>query len=77
MMTVSGVIPMVPGTFAFSTMLGILQVTGIIDIGSTDSIDLILFNQVVPDALTTGFVLAALGMGIAAPTLLFRRKPVV
>ncbi len=76
--SVSGVIPLVPGTFAYSAMLGILHVTGIINIGISSPIDALLLNDVIPDMLTTAFILAALALGIAAPTLLFRRrKPVV
>lgn len=75
---VSGAIPLVPGTFAYSVMLGILHIAGIIDLGTTSAVDQILFNQVIPNALTTAFILAALALGIAAPVLLFRRhKPVV
>lgn len=77
--TVSGAIPMVPGTFAFSAMLGILRVAGLVDVGGqVASLDAILLTDVVPNALTTAFILAALAVGIAAPTLLFRRRrPVV
>lgn len=76
--TVSGIIPMIPGTYAFSTMLGILQLADIIDVGAPVRPDLILLNKVILDGLTTGFVLAALAIGIVTPRLLFRRrKPVV
>jgi len=76
--TVSGVIPMFPGIFAYRAMLDILQITGIINIGTTGPVDLILLNEVIPNLLITAFMLAALALGIAAPTLLFRRrKPVV
>jgi hypothetical protein len=37
-----------------------------------------LLQEVIPNLLMTAFMLAALALGIAAPTLLFRRrKPVV
>ncbi|MCO5190694.1 MAG: threonine/serine exporter family protein [Anaerolineae bacterium] len=76
--TVSGVIPMVPGTYAFSAMLGILRMADIVGVGGPTRTDLILLGEVVPNTLTTAFVLAALAVGIAAPSLLFRRrKPVV
>jgi uncharacterized membrane protein YjjP (DUF1212 family) len=76
--TVSGVIPMVPGTYAFSAMLGILRIADIVDVGGTVRVDAILVGEVIPNTLTTAFVLAALAVGIAAPALLFRRrKPVV
>lgn len=76
--TVSGVIPMFPGIFAYRTMLDILQITGIINIGALGPIDTVVMQELIPNLLTTAFMLAALALGIAAPTLLFRRrKPVV
>lgn len=76
--TVSGVIPMVPGTYAFSAMLAILRIADMVDVGGSVRTDAILLGEVIPNTLTTAFVLAALAVGIAAPTLLFRRrKPVV
>lgn len=76
--SVAGVIPMFPGTFAYITMLGLLQIAGLVDTGSLIPNEQVLLLQVVPNLLTTSFALAALAIGIAAPTLLFRReKPVV
>lgn len=76
--TVCGVIPMFPGIVAYRAMLDILQITGIINIGTVGPIDLVLLQEVIPNLLMTAFMLAALALGIAAPTLLFRRrKPVV
>ncbi|MCB8926540.1 MAG: threonine/serine exporter family protein [Ardenticatenaceae bacterium] len=71
--TVPAVIPMVPGTFAFRTMLGILQLT---TLGINDSAPILA--EVSLNAIKTGLILAALAGGIIAPRLLFRRqKPVV
>lgn len=71
--TVPAVIPMVPGTFAFRTMLGILQLTTL-DIANSAPI----LVEVSLNAIKTGLILAALAGGIIAPRLLFRRqKPVV
>lgn len=76
--TVSGFIPKFPGIFAYRAMLDILQITGIINIGIVGPIDLVLLEKVAPNLLMTAFMLAALALGIAAPTPLFRRrKPVV
>ncbi len=76
--TVSGVIPMFPGIFAYRAMLDILHIAGIINIGKVTPIDLIVMQELLPNLLTTAFMLAALAVGIAAPTLLFRRRqPVV
>lgn len=70
---ISGVIPMVPGVFAFETMLALIQLPS-----ATDDTVLTLLSQVAVNASTTGFVLAALALGIAMPNLIFiRRKPVV
>lgn len=70
---VSGVIPMVPGTFAFKTMLNILALAT----GSAEAAQVNLINASV-NATKTGLILAALAMGIAAPILFFKRqKPVV
>jgi uncharacterized membrane protein YjjB (DUF3815 family) len=72
--TVSGVIPMFPGIFAYRAMLDILQITDIINIGTVSPIDLVILQGVIPNLLMTAFMLAALALGIAAPTLLFRRR---
>lgn len=71
--TVPAVIPMVPGTFAFRTMLGILKLTTL-DVANSGPI----LAEVSLNAIKTGLILAALAGGIIAPRLLFRRqKPVV
>ena len=67
---VSGAIPMVPGTYAFKAMLGLIRVsTATSDTGM----------QILVDAgvnfVTTGLILAALSLGTAMPSLLFRRRP--
>ena len=71
--TVPAVIPMVPGPFAFRTMLGILEITSMGVFGSTP-----VLVEASLNAVKTGLILAALAGGIIAPRLLFRRdKPVV
>ncbi|MCA9956182.1 MAG: threonine/serine exporter family protein [Ardenticatenaceae bacterium] len=71
--TVPAVIPMVPGTFAFRTMLGILEITNMGVFGSTP-----VLVEASLNAVKTGLILAALAGGIIAPRLLFRRNtPVV
>jgi uncharacterized membrane protein YjjB (DUF3815 family) len=71
--TVPAVIPMVPGTFAFRTMLGILEITTMGVFGSTP-----VLVEASLNAVKTGLILAALAGGIIAPRLLFRRNtPVV
>jgi uncharacterized membrane protein YjjB (DUF3815 family) len=71
--TVPAVIPMVPGTFAFRAMLGILEITNMGVFGSTP-----VLVEAGLNAVKTGLILAALAGGIIAPRLLFRRQqPVV
>lgn len=72
--SVSGVIPMVPGVFAFRTMISMLRIS---TAKSDTALEEALFSAF-QNGIITGLVLAALAAGIAAPTLLFeRRKPVV
>jgi len=71
--TIPSAIPLVPGTFAFRTMIGILQLTNqnLLD-------DALILTEATTNGIKTGLILAALAAGIAAPKLLFqRRKPVV
>jgi uncharacterized membrane protein YjjB (DUF3815 family) len=71
-----GAIPMVPGVFAYRTMLGLIQVAGA-DAIPLDDRTLLLSGAAI-NAVKTGLLLGALAVGIAVPTLLFaRRKPVV
>jgi uncharacterized membrane protein YjjB (DUF3815 family) len=73
---VPGVIPMVPGVFAYRAMIGIFEITGIADLSAVNSVELLVETAVY--ALRTGLILAALAIGIIAPNLLFRRqRPVV
>ncbi len=71
--TVSGSIPMVPGTFAYRTMIHLLQIADADTVAGQEA----LVNASI-NGVTTGLVLGALAVGIAAPSLLFERhKPVV
>jgi uncharacterized membrane protein YjjB (DUF3815 family) len=70
---ISGAIPMVPGVFAFETMRAMIALPF-----ATEENVVALLSQMAVSASTTGFVLAAIALGIAMPNLLFlRRKPVV
>lgn len=70
---ISGAIPMVPGVFAFQTMLAVIRLPG-----ATEDTIIKILTDVAVNATTTGFVLAAIALGIAMPNLLFlRHKPVV
>lgn len=71
--TVSGAIPMVPGVFAYRTMIYAIRIT---------STDTAIAQQSLLDAsvngITTALILAGIAVGIAAPSLLFERhRPVV
>lgn len=68
-LSIPGIIPMIPGTFAFKTMIGILNIaTGKLQTNH----NLLQFTAV--NATQTLIVLAAISIGIAIPNLLFARK---
>jgi uncharacterized membrane protein YjjB (DUF3815 family) len=69
--TVASVIPMVPGTYLYSTLLCIWAME---HSGPTPE----LLRAALRDGLDASFVVAALALGLAAPGLIvFRRRPVV
>jgi uncharacterized membrane protein YjjB (DUF3815 family) len=70
---ICGAIPMVPGVFAFQTMLALLQITGVSPEAAAEPLVIAAQN-----AIKTGLILGALAAGIVMPALLFvRPKPVV
>lgn len=72
---VSAAIPMVPGVFAFRSMLGLMALTS-----PAQSLERspLLLAEAARNFTATGLILAALAVGIALPSLLTRReKPVV
>lgn len=72
--SISGAIPLVPGVFAFRTMIFILRIA---NAQNQEALEYALL-QAMQNGIITGLSLAALAVGIAAPTLLFeRRQPVV
>lgn len=71
--TVPAVIPMIPGSFAFRTMLGVIELADLSTFAGTP-----VLVETAVNATKTGLILIALATGITAPNLLFmRRKPVV
>ena len=69
---VAAVIPMIPGKFAFGTIVGLIE------INLHNHYDPALITEVLRQGLKTVFILICLALGIAAPRLLFyRSKPVV
>lgn len=72
--SVSGAIPMVPGVFAYQTMIGVIEVIAITD--ATAGVQTLLDVSI--NAIRAGLILGALAVGITAPMLLFDRpRPVV
>jgi len=63
---VSGAIPMVPGVFAFKSMLGFITI-------STQTPDIQLLLETSSHFSKTAFILIAIAAGITAPTLIFKR----
>jgi uncharacterized membrane protein YjjB (DUF3815 family) len=71
--TISASIALVPGSFAFRTMMGLLELAV-----SDPSVGGALLVEVSINAIKTGLILGAIAVGIALPALLFvRQKPVV
>ncbi len=67
--TICGAIPLVPGVFAFRTMLGLLSLAGApaVDVGAAALVAASI------NGVKTALILGAIAVGIAAPTLLFER----
>jgi len=71
--TITGAIPLVPGVFAYRTMIALLQVTT-----ATPETTQTLLADASVNAIRTAFILAAIAIGIAFPSLWFdRQRPVV
>ena len=68
-----GGIPMVPGVFAYRTMISVLSIAT----ATNPDVSMTLLVEASTNAIKTALILAAIAIGIAAPTLLFQRpKPV-
>ncbi len=71
--TVSAAVTLVPGTFAYRAMIGILEIS--LADPATGSAALV---EASTNAIKTGLILGGIAVGIAMPTLVFgRHKPVV
>ncbi|MAZ66114.1 MAG: hypothetical protein CMF25_03300 [Kangiellaceae bacterium] len=69
---IAAVIPMIPGTYAYQTMIGAAELVS--EGGGTPEM---LVNTSVT-ALKTAFIIAALAIGVAVPQLVLNRKsPIV
>lgn len=69
--TVAGIIPMVPGVFAYKAMIAMVQI-------NHDGFSLHLMQVLTENFLKAMFIIAGLAIGLAVPGLLFyRRKPII
>ena len=72
MYAVAAIIPMIPGTYAFNTVIALVQLT------AQSQVSPELTAQVISNGLKTVFILGALAVGLAMPSLLyFRTRPVI
>ncbi|MBI1276563.1 MAG: threonine/serine exporter [Anaerolineaceae bacterium] len=70
--TLCAAITMVPGSFAYRTMLAIIELAS----GNADTANMALIAAAT-NAVRTALILGAIALGIAAPALLFEREPPV
>ena len=70
--TICGVIPMVPGTFAFGAMIGLLQLAEVLNVAAAPLPERLLLSMIT-NMIKTGLILGALAAGIAIPSIFFRR----
>ncbi|WP_257274858.1 MULTISPECIES: threonine/serine exporter family protein [unclassified Endozoicomonas] len=64
------VIPMVPGVYAYRSMMGLIEMSQT----ATFSSDLLM--QTISDGLNTIFILLSLAVGVTIPSLLFKNRSV-
>jgi uncharacterized membrane protein YjjB (DUF3815 family) len=67
--SIAAVIPMVPGVFAYRTMIGLVQLTG--EVGAS-------YAQILSETVNNGakalFILMALAVGVGLPTIITRKE---
>jgi uncharacterized membrane protein YjjB (DUF3815 family) len=69
--TVASVIPMIPGSFAFTTVIGLVEI-------NTAGYSVEIMKIVAENGLKTLFILGALSFGLALPSILiYRGRPIV
>jgi uncharacterized membrane protein YjjB (DUF3815 family) len=68
---IPSIIPLIPGVFAYRTMLGLMKLTG--NIGAD-------YNQIISETVNNGsktiFIIMSLAMGVAVPMHLMRKESV-
>jgi len=67
--TLSAAVTMVPGSFAYRTMLGLIELS----LNNADTANAALISATT-NAVRTAMILGAIALGIAAPALLFQRE---
>ena len=69
--TVACIIPMIPGKFAFNTIIAVLSM-------NSEGVSGHLINAAIENGLKTLFILMALSFGLAIPPLIiYRNRPIV
>ncbi|KFZ39224.1 membrane protein [Shewanella mangrovi] len=69
---VAAIIPMIPGSYAFNTVIAIVKLT------ASHSLQPELLNSAVTNGLKTIFILGALSVGLAMPALVYyRTRPII
>ncbi len=69
--TVASIIPMIPGKFAFTTIISVLSM-------NNSGVTLELMQAAIENGLKTVFILVALSFGLAIPSLfIYRNRPIV
>lgn len=70
--SIPAVIPMIPGAFAYKSMLGFIQLTGNINQTAYD----LALNQTISNGIKAAFILLALTAGVSFPMLISRKESV-
>ncbi|WP_144213266.1 threonine/serine exporter family protein [Shewanella donghaensis] len=72
MYAVAAIIPMVPGTYAYNTLIAIVQ------LNVQEQVSSDLTSIVIANGLKTVFILGALAVGLAMPSLVYyRTRPII
>lgn len=67
---IPAVIPMVPGVFAYRTMMGLLEIS------RSSGVSEALLLKTASNGLNTVFILLALAVGVSLPALIFKNRSV-
>jgi uncharacterized membrane protein YjjB (DUF3815 family) len=69
--SIPSVIPLVPGVYAYRTMLGLIRLAGEVSPGYASTL-----SDTVHSAVITFFVIIAIALGVAVPMHLMRQESV-